>query len=301
MKKWFAFCLCGLWLMASGAALSENPLTPDISPEKEDAFVFAPLPSDGETEGGSPAVGNETHAWTYPIARALLQDPLDVLRNVNKENLLEKDYPPEDDSHKLISVTVRKASGTDIQAREVASSALEDMFAAAEAEGIMLYLKSGYRSYRTQEVMHYNRVQSKGRDDGVVQAAGASDHQTGLGFDVVSYEWRDRTLNEDFAATDEGRWMAANCASYGFIIRYPEGKEDITGIIYEPWHLRYVGIEVAQYVTAQGLTLEEFTAEWQAALTEYEDPATPQASSPDADMPETGDGGEGGGEDSLSF
>jgi LAS superfamily LD-carboxypeptidase LdcB len=96
-----------------------------------------------------------------------------------------------------------------------------------------------------------------------------SDHQTGLGFDVISWAWRDSRLNAGFAQTGEAQWMAAHCADYGFIVRYPEGKEEITGIIFEPWHLRYVGAEVAQYMTGFALTLEEFTVEWKSALVEY--------------------------------
>jgi len=204
--------------------------------------------------------------WTYPVSQDTLEDALDVLVLVNKENLLDKTYPPEEE---LVAVDVRKTSSSKIQGRIIAADALKLMFEAAEADGIKLYLLSGYRSYRTQDVMHYNRVEKMGYDDGVVQLAGASDHQTGLGFDVISRSWIDSKLNPKFAKTEEAQWMAANCARFGFIIRYPEGKEDITGIIYEPWHLRFVGVEAASYIMQSGLTLEEFTQESQQYLNDF--------------------------------
>lgn len=234
--------------------------------QAEELFEF----SAGSVVTGSSAQGaeNTTAAdWNYPISREILADPDGVLVLTNKDHLLEKSYP---DSSTLVTATVRKASSAKMQARDVAYAALEKMFAEAEAQGIRLYLKSAYRSYRTQEVMHYNRVQSMGYDDGMVQAAGASDHQTGMGFDIVSKSWTDRKMNRDFAKTEEGQWMAAHCAEYGFIIRYLDGKEDVTGIYYEPWHLRYVGVEVATYMMANNLTLEEFTEEYQRALAAYE-------------------------------
>ena len=226
--------------------------------------------SAGSAVTGSSAQGAENAVaadWNYPISREILADPDGVLVLANKDHLLEKSYP---DPSTLVTATVRKASSSKMQARDVAYAALEKMFTEAEAQGIRLYLKSAYRSYRTQEVMHYNRVQSMGYDDGMVQAAGASDHQTGMGFDIVSKSWTDRKMNRDFAKTEEGQWMAAHCAEYGFIIRYLDGKEDVTGIYYEPWHLRYVGVEVATYMMANNLTLEEFTEEYQRALAAYE-------------------------------
>lgn len=155
--------------------------------------------------------------------------------------------------------------------RETAAGALQAMFDAAAEDGAKLLLHSAYRSHYRQSVMYENRLKNIGRDDGVVQKGGASDHQTGLGFDIINAAWaKESRLNERFAQTTEAQWMAENCPKYGFIIRYPEGKSDITGIMYEPWHLRYVGVEVAIYMTDNGLTLEEFTAEWRHALAEYE-------------------------------
>ena len=119
--------------------------------------------------------------------------------------------------------------------------------------------------------MYQNRLDRYGYDDGLVAYPGSSDHQTGLGVDVLNYEWTLKDgMNEKFAQTREAQWMAEHCHEYGFIIRYMEDKEDITGIKYEPWHLRYVGVEAATYIMENHLSLEEFTQEWQDYLADYE-------------------------------
>lgn len=121
---------------------------------------------------------------------------------VNKENLLDKTYPPEET---LVDISLRKTSSSNMQGRDIAVEALGRLFEGAEAAGYTLYVDSAYRSYRTQEVMHYNRVESMGYDDGYVQSAGASEHQTGMAFDVVNKEWADRKLNSEFANTQEAQ------------------------------------------------------------------------------------------------
>ncbi len=92
-----------------------------------------------------------------------------------------------------------------------------------------------------------------------VTVPGASEHQLGLALDIVCTSHQD--LDEAFADTDAGIWLAQNSYKYGFILRYPKEKEYITGIKYEPWHFRYVGIEAATVITERGLTLEEFWEE----------------------------------------
>ena len=208
---------------------------------------------------------NNAASWTYPVSLQELKK--EYVRLVNKDSLLPSDYIPEG----LVKIKVKKTSSTAIQMCNFVSDALDLMFADALNDGITLYAHSGYRSYKTQNTMYRNRLEKNGgTDDGVVAYPGASDHQTGLGIDVISQAWIGKRFNAEFAKTKEAQWMAAHCADYGFIIRYPEGKEDITKIIYEPWHLRYVGSEAAKYMTNEGLTLEEFTVQWQQVLTDYE-------------------------------
>lgn len=134
-----------------------------------------------------------------------------------------------------------------------AASALKEMQKAAAAEGLSLYVVSGYRSYKTQESVYAGWVNRDGKEqaDTYSSRPGHSDHQTGYSYDLNS-------LEQSFADTKEGKWLAEHCAEFGFIIRYPEGKEMYTGYIYEPWHVRYIGKEKAGIITKSGLSLEEY-------------------------------------------
>lgn len=293
--KALALCLTVLLLFGAACALAEeDSMTPDILPDPEPeseaaAFIFAPRENTTtqDTPSDTPQGSNPDKPWTYPIARALLDDPLDVLRVANQESVLEKDYPPSDAMHKLVDATVKKSKNEKMEVRDIVNDALVLMFADASDAGCTLVLHSAYRSYQTQATMYENRLKNNnGVDDGYVAKGGTSDHQTGLGVDVINPSWVGEKFNAEFAKTKEAQWMAENCAKYGFIIRYPQNKEAITKINYEPWHLRYVGREVAEYIMANGLTLEEFTAEWQNALAVYEseEPETDTGSGPIIDV-----------------
>ena len=134
-------------------------------------------------------------------------------------------------------------------------SAFDKMNADAKSLGLSLWIASGYRSYWTQNTLYNNYVASDGKEEADTYSArpGYSEHQTGLAFDLNSVE-------DSFANTDEGKWVKDNCYRYGLIIRYPKGKESITGYIYEPWHLRYVGVDLATKLYNDGdwITLEEY-------------------------------------------
>ncbi|MCQ2484551.1 MAG: M15 family metallopeptidase [Clostridia bacterium] len=134
-----------------------------------------------------------------------------------------------------------------------AKGAFDKMAADAAKEGLDLHIRSGYRSYSYQKNLYNNYVAQDGKAaaDRYSARPGHSEHQTGLAFDVNS-------LSQSFENTAEGKWMAKNCWKYGFIIRYPKGKESITGYMYEPWHIRYLGKENAKAVHDSGLTLEEY-------------------------------------------
>lgn len=148
---------------------------------------------------------------------------------------------------------------------------LLDMIRAAKDDGVTLEICSPYRDLEYQEML-FNRKIKKYMNRGLsymeayqltgqaVTVPNASEHQIGLALDIVTDTYV--VLDEGFADTDAGRWLAENSCDYGFILRYPKGKEDITGIEYEPWHFRYVGVEAATLITAQGITLEEFWEEY---------------------------------------
>ena len=206
--------------------------------------------------------------WTYPLEPEIIYNFEQYITLANRSHLLESGYVPND----LVKTTVRRASGTSpMELRQAANDALSDMFAAATEAGYTLYLKSAYRSYQTQKTMYNNRLAKMGRDDGLVSYPGASDHQTGLGADILNYAWTLKDgMNKEFAKTAEAQWMLEHCHEFGFVLRYMEDKEDITGIKFEPWHFRYVGREAAAYIMENHLSLEEFTEEWESYIAEYE-------------------------------
>lgn len=121
------------------------------------------------------------------------------------------------------------------------------------ASGYNMSIVSGFRSYEKQKetFAYWESIDGFEKADRYSSQAGHSEHQTGLTMDISS-------LSQSYGKTDEGKWLAAHCWEYGFIIRYPEGCENITGYIYEPWHVRYLGTSTAKLVHDSGLTLEEF-------------------------------------------
>lgn len=134
-----------------------------------------------------------------------------------------------------------------------AQAAFDKMQAAAKNDGLSLSICSGFRSYETQKNLYNNYVARDGKAKADTYSArpGHSEHQTGLGLDI-------NKANDSFANTPEAKWLAENCWKYGFIIRYPQGKEDITGYKYEPWHVRYLGEDTAKKVYDSGKCLEEY-------------------------------------------
>lgn len=182
-----------------------------------------------------------------------------TLALVNKTFALPVDYTPDD----LVRPNVPFSFGNqDIEKsylRKEAAEALEKMFAAAKKDGIQLYAASGYRSYsRQQEVFEAEVAQSGEKKAAqVVAIPGNSEHQTGLAMDITS-ESANFFLNEEFGKKPEGNWLQENAHKFGFILRYPKGKEKITGYQYEPWHFRYVGKEAASVMYERNWTLEEY-------------------------------------------
>ena len=135
----------------------------------------------------------------------------------------------------------------------MALNAFNSMKADASKSGINLFILSGFRSYQSQVYLYDSYVRRYGASvaDTFSARPGYSEHQTGLTFDVNSVE-------DSFAYTPAGKYLASNCHKFGFIIRYPKGKERITGYQYEPWHIRYVGVDVATSIYNSGLCLEEY-------------------------------------------
>ncbi|MDO5519274.1 MAG: M15 family metallopeptidase [bacterium] len=177
--------------------------------------------------------------------------------------LVNKDHPVPDD-YKVKTSTYTK------QGKKVASSILkplETMLKAGEEEGLSFVVCSAYRSNKYQKDL-FERDLKKNQNQGLdyeeaykktatsVQPSGYSEHATGLAVDIISSH--NSELNKTQEETKEFKWLKKNCYKYGFILRYPENKSDITGIIYEPWHFRYVGKKVAKFIQENKLTYEEY-------------------------------------------
>lgn len=177
---------------------------------------------------------------------------------VNKKRPLPDGYVPPD----LVTpqVTINNKKGTaENTLRPEAASALEKMFAGAKQSGFDLMLASGYRSIQLQTTYYNNLVATSGQAtaDRVSAKPGTSEHQTGFSLDVARAD-RKLYLEQAFGQDLSGEWLADNAYRYGYIIRYPSGKEPSTGYDYEPWHIRYVGIELATELHKNQQTMEEF-------------------------------------------
>lgn len=155
-----------------------------------------------------------------------------------------------------------------------AARAAEQLFSSARSQGIFLYGISGYRSYERQKEIYEKRLKEMPPSyvNFYVAPPGASEHQTGLALDV-SCPSIDLQLEDCFADTKEGQWLAANAPLFGFILRYPRGKEEITGYAWEPWHIRYVSKSLALYLSLTDLTLEEYFEQDQLSICLPKNPA----------------------------
>ncbi len=179
---------------------------------------------------------------------------------VNKQHPIPEDY----------EVTLGTISGSMQCDRRIVRN-LYDMFQGAARDGVNLIVCSPYRTH-THQIELFDRkidrymaaglsyMDAYTRAAQAVTVPGTSEHEIGLAIDIVSDSYS--SLNDGFGRTAAGKWLAAHSAEYGFILRYPAGKESITGIEYEPWHFRYVGREAAEYITDEGICLEEFWDEF---------------------------------------
>lgn len=166
---------------------------------------------------------------------------------VNADHRLDKDYVPDG----LVNLYQQRHSfrlaNADIYLTRETYEAMEKLFHAAEEDGMNGFIiTSGYRDYNRQAEVFAES------EPGKAQEPGASEHQTGLAFDVTV-----ETAN-GFESTPQYRWLCEHAAEYGFIQRYPPNKSSVTGISYEPWHYRYVGVKNAKKITKRDITLEEF-------------------------------------------
>lgn len=190
-----------------------------------------------------------------PETKYTITNPSNLLTLVKKGFYLPEDYEPE-----LVDPEIPVAPDCqNPKMTKETSDALTKMYKAAKQEGLELVVNSAYRSYQTQvETMadFVARYNTQYANEYVAQP-GASEHQTGLGVDLTSQSVVEGK-RITFGDTEEYRWVIKNCAKFGFIIRFEDGTDGITGIAHEPWHLRYVGEDVAKEIQKNGWTFEEY-------------------------------------------
>lgn len=207
------------------------------------------------------AMPSSTAAVTAAKAPAVTQAPSEIytdssiIKLVNPTHSVSKSYVPDD----LTSPNVTRTQ-SDITLRKEASDALEEMFAAAENDGVTLVLSDGYRSYTEQEQTFNSYVARLGEAKAlkVCAKAGYSEHELGLAADITADE--STAYSSSFDSTAQGQWLKEHAHEYGFLQRVPEGKSSIVGYSSLPWHYRYVGVDLATavYSVSPDETLEEY-------------------------------------------
>lgn len=218
-------------------------------------FVFKLVQENDKTPNNA-----EQSTPSFDKTQFSLDDPTSPWVVVNKQRPLQpKTYTPTG----LRAPTIKLKGGKTAESmllKEEASRALETLNEAAHELGHQFVLVSGYRAHGTQKTIYDSEVRGFGQAIADQESArpGHSEHQTGWAADVVGISG-DCEIEACFADTPEGQWLAANAHKYGFVIRYAPDKTNVTGYIYEPWHLRYVGIDLAEEMYRSGIqTPEEF-------------------------------------------
>ncbi|MBA2878169.1 D-alanyl-D-alanine carboxypeptidase family protein [Anoxybacillus ayderensis] len=262
MKKW----LCCFVIIISGCQSfgsleqEQKPSKPPVQVEEPARSPQTPTPPSEQQEQEELVL--EEQFWNQVEVQnglKVIVNPDNVLALVNKEQQLPADYKPADLVIPNVPFTFKE---TDVEKRHMraeAAKALEEMFTAAKKQQMILYAVSGYRSYERQQQLFVSEVQRLGKEKAVVAVAmpGKSEHQTGLAIDITSPSVQ-YAITPAFGDTPEGKWVAQHAHEFGFIIRYPKGKEHITKYQYEPWHLRYVGKKAAKVIYEKQITLEEY-------------------------------------------
>ena len=181
-----------------------------------------------------------------------LHNYLDITTLVNKYNKLPDNYEIDD-----LVVLDNEYSNKGEKVRKVIYNDLKKMFDDAKKDNINLNVISGFRTYEKQDTLFNNSIKKNGIDHALIYSAkpGYSEHQLGLAIDINSVE-------ENFKNTNEYKWLKNNSYKYGFIERYPKDKEFITGHGYEPWHYRYLGIDIATKIYQEGITYEEYLVKY---------------------------------------
>ena len=255
--------------------LEEEPILYEPIPDDKTIINISDLPSDIDdlVFDNAYAVEEELNINDIDTATPLPKSQKYLIL-VNKTNKLNSSFVPEN----IRNLNIPFVGAIDSNRMEAgAGLALERMFLAAKEDGVILQGRSGYRSYNTQKINYNNKVSAMGQEqaDKYVAKPGFSEHQTGLVMDIVTPGYN--KLDSGFKNTSAYKWLINNCADFGFILRYPEGKSNITGYNFEPWHYRYVGVEHAKIIMSNNLTLEQYLSDY-ANNSENKTPSIPNNS-----------------------
>lgn len=223
-----------------------GPATPSLAAPTPSSRATASASASETTAGAETPPSQTSPAPADTRAGAQLNRPyvVDGILVVNKNHRLGPGYVP-------AWASQPQGLCPDVRA------AADRLMAAAKADGVPLKIRSGYRSYATQKASFDRAMRTQGAAKARAYYAepGVSEHQTGLAFDL----WDGRNRGDAFKRTPQAAWIAQHAVEYGFIVRYPNGRESVTGYLWEPWHLRYVGTDVARRFGPNAtLTLEEF-------------------------------------------
>jgi D-alanyl-D-alanine carboxypeptidase len=241
--------------------LVDDVVWEDFFEKEEDGSEVVVAPEELEEVEAPPTEEEpaEPEEVSDPEAIPVVANPGAMNVMVNKFWSLPEGYRPGDLIKPNVPFSFGDENSDRSKLRAEAAESLEVMFNVAKGEGIELYARSGFRSYETQEAIFKNEVATFGYEQAVLYVAvpGTSEHQTGLAMDITAKSVG-LELVEALEGTAEGRWLAENAHHYGFILRYPKGKTNITGYAFEPWHFRYVGVDIAGEIYTKGITLEEY-------------------------------------------
>lgn len=213
---------------------------------------------DQSSQSDEVAATEENAELSFDKTLYSIDDSSSIWVIANKSRPLESGYTPAELVAPDVPTRLAKTAEQS-QVSVVIATPLKALFDAAAANRVSIKLSSGYRSEALQKQFYDSYVARDGQAAADTYSArpGTSEHQTGLAVDIINTAGT-CSLETCFGDLPEGQWLAAHAHEYGFIIRYPEGKQDITGYQYEPWHIRYVGTDLAQELYTTNLTMEEF-------------------------------------------
>lgn len=263
MKKCrFAALVLAALMLVSASSCSKEPNEHEELPS-ENSVVLEPIENEPESSSSEPDIPESSEPETPPEPEKPeipMPEDKSVLILVNPWNYIPEDY----------TVELETVQGK-YQLDKKAAESARNLVAAAKEAGFNMALCSAYRTVsksaelyqrKVNEFLSYGYSEAEAKTEAAkwVAPPGTSEHHTGLAMDLVSSDYWNyySDLEHDYEKFDSFKWLYEHCAEFGFILRYPKDKQDITGITYEPWHYRYVGVEAAAYIMENGLCLEEY-------------------------------------------